>query len=153
MGGKGERIAQCSKVRVVTAKPIPMQVDGEPCLLAPSVINLSFHSKVPMLKRDKKVVCTPRKVVKNSRSGLDAATASTSVFMHVPVVVVGRHDYDLYRDSIDRLKDTSFEIGTIQLEAEMELGQARQVIHKLLSEHPMLPYEPSQDWRFLDCEF
>lgn len=48
MGGKGERIAQCSKVRVITAKPIPMQVDGEPCLLAPSVIKLGFHSKVSL---------------------------------------------------------------------------------------------------------
>lgn len=46
MGGKGERIAQCSRVRITTTKAIPMQVDGEPCLLAPSVINLSFHSKV-----------------------------------------------------------------------------------------------------------
>jgi diacylglycerol kinase (ATP) len=30
MGGKGERIAQCSKVYVVTLKPILMQVGGEP---------------------------------------------------------------------------------------------------------------------------
>ncbi|PAV57123.1 hypothetical protein WR25_26147 isoform B [Diploscapter pachys] len=46
MGGRGERLAQCSKVRVVTNKAIPMQVDGEPCLLAPSQILLTFHSKV-----------------------------------------------------------------------------------------------------------
>ncbi|CAD5210333.1 unnamed protein product [Bursaphelenchus okinawaensis] len=153
MGGKGERIAQCSKVRVVTLKPIPMQVDGEPCLLAPSIIRMNFHSKVPMLKRDKKVVCTPavsRKAVRNSRSGLDSAATSTSVFMHVPVIVVGRHDYDMYRDSIDRLKDTGFEIGVISLEAETELNSARGTIQKLLGEHPMLPYEPGPDWRFLD---
>ncbi|KAI6193667.1 Diacylglycerol kinase [Aphelenchoides besseyi] len=161
MGGKGERIAQCSKVRVVTLKPIPMQVDelkhvilGEPCLLAASVIQLSFHSKVPMLRRDKKVVCTPnvtRKGVKSSKSGnLDAAAASTSVFMHTPVIVVGRTDFDMYRDSIDRLKDTGFEIGVISVEAEMELTQARQAIQKLLNEHLMLPYDPSNDWRFLD---
>ncbi|KAI6196238.1 Diacylglycerol kinase [Aphelenchoides besseyi] len=154
MGGKGERIAQCSKVRVVTLKPIPMQVDGEPCLLAASVIQMSFHSKVPMLRRDKKVVCTPnvtRKGVKSSRSGnLDAAAASTSVFMHTPVIVVGRTDFDMYRDSIDRLKDTGFEIGVISVEAEMELTQARQAIQKLLNEHLMLPYDPSNDWRFLD---
>lgn len=106
-----------------------------------------------MLKRDKKVVCTPnvtRKGVKNPKSGLDSATASTSVFMQVPVIVVGRHDYDIYRDSIDRLKDTGFEIGIISLEAEMELSQARQAIQKLLCEATMLPYEPGSDWRFLD---
>lgn len=57
-----------------------------------------------------------------------------------------------YRDSIDRLKDTGFEIGTISLDAEIELTHARQLIQKLLAEHPMLPYEPGKDWRFLDCK-
>lgn len=46
MGGRGERIAQCSHVNISTSKAIPMQVDGEPCLLAPSVIAIKFHSKV-----------------------------------------------------------------------------------------------------------
>lgn len=46
MGGKGERIAQCSRIRIETNKPIPMQVDGEPCLLGPSIILIIFHSKV-----------------------------------------------------------------------------------------------------------
>lgn len=46
MGGKGERIAQCSHARITTSKAIPMQVDGEPCLLAPSTIEITFHSQV-----------------------------------------------------------------------------------------------------------
>ena len=124
MGGRGERLAQCSKVRVVTNKAIPMQVDGEPCLLAPSQILLTFHSKVlkisillpiclktssksnvlslrktptfslelfisfqsnrpcniyvfcsfqvPMLKRDKKIPCTPNPLKRsNNNDGKD----------------------------------------------------------------------------------
>lgn len=51
VGGRGERIAQCSEVRITTIKAIPAQVDGEPCKLAPSVITIKFHSKVPMLQR------------------------------------------------------------------------------------------------------
>uniref|UniRef100_A0A915IT58 Diacylglycerol kinase accessory domain-containing protein n=1 Tax=Romanomermis culicivorax TaxID=13658 RepID=A0A915IT58_ROMCU len=51
MGGKGERIAQCSNVKLVTKRAIPAQVDGEPCKLAPSVISIRFHSRVPMLQR------------------------------------------------------------------------------------------------------
>lgn len=95
-------------------------------MLGSSIIRISFHSKVnlkypqltsrvqvPMLKREKRIVCTPsvtRKGVKSPRGDLDAATASTSVFMQVPVIVVGRNDYETYRDSIDRLKDTGFEV-------------------------------------------
>lgn len=58
-----------------------------------------------MLKRDKKLLCTPgmtRKLPKNVKN----ATPNTSVFLHVPVLVIGRDDYDTYRESIDRLKDT-----------------------------------------------
>ena len=154
MGGRGERIAQCSRIRIVTMKPIPMQVDGEPCLLAPSCISLNFHSKVPMLKRDKKLISTPGMNRKNKVcEKITDIHHNTSIFMHVPVIVVGRHDYDMYRDSLDRLKDTGFEIGTISVETETELAQARQLIQKLLADHQMLPYEPGKDWRFLDCEF
>ena len=154
MGGRGERIAQCSKLKIITQKPIPMQVDGEPCLLAPSCISIGFHSKVPMLKRDKKLLCTPgmnRKAMKHEKCS--DIQISTAVFIHLPVIVVGRHDYDTYRDSLDRLKDTGFEIGTISIESETELAQARQLIQKLLADHQMLPWEPGKDWRFLDCKF
>ena len=50
MGGRGERIAQCSRVRVETTKSIPMQVDGEPCLLGPSLIKISFFNKVMFIQ-------------------------------------------------------------------------------------------------------
>lgn len=31
---------------------------------------------------------------------------STSLIMQLPVIVVGRHDYDTYKDAFERLKDT-----------------------------------------------
>ncbi|KAK0396104.1 hypothetical protein QR680_001565 [Steinernema hermaphroditum] len=153
MGGKGERIAQCSRAKITTVKAIPMQVDGEPCLLAPSVVKLQFHSKVPMLHRDKKVSCTPgiiRKSSKQQKMLVESPVQSTSVIMQLPVIVVGRHDYDMYRDSFERLKDTAYEIGILSVESEVELEAARLQIQKLLSDHPCLPYEPGKDWRFLD---
>uniref|UniRef100_A0A914VPZ8 Diacylglycerol kinase n=1 Tax=Plectus sambesii TaxID=2011161 RepID=A0A914VPZ8_9BILA len=158
MGGKGEPIAQCSTVKVVTRKAIPMQVDGEPCMLAPSFITMHFHSKVPMLHRDKKSgqqTTTPgimrRPVAKQMRPvQVENVVPCTSVILQIPVLVVGRHDYDSYRDAIDRLKDTAFEVGFISVEAETELDQARVQIQRLLTDHPCLPYEPDKDWRFLD---
>nr|CDJ83755.1 Protein kinase C and Diacylglycerol kinase and Diacylglycerol kinase accessory region domain containing protein [Haemonchus contortus] len=151
MGGKGERLAQCSQVSVTTYKAIPMQVDGEPCLLAPSHIHLSYHSKVPMLKREKKIACTPNLIRRNTKADKkDSQVQSTSLIVHLPVIVVGRHDYDTYKDIIDRLKETAFEIGVINLESESDLDVARALIQKLLDDHPCLPYEPSKEWRFLD---
>ncbi|CAD6193988.1 unnamed protein product [Caenorhabditis auriculariae] len=151
MGGKGERIAQCSRVRVVTQKPIPMQVDGEPCLLAPSIIHLNFHSKVPMLRREKKTPCTPNLMRRNTRADKrDSQVQSTSLIMQLPVIVVGRTDYDTYKDCFERLKDTAYEIGIINVEAEAELDAARGLIQRLLVEHSSLPYEPDKNWRFLD---
>ncbi|KAL1246116.1 putative diacylglycerol kinase [Trichinella spiralis] len=51
VGGRGVRIAQCSYLRLTTKKVIPVQVDGEPCKLSPSIITISLFCKVPMLKR------------------------------------------------------------------------------------------------------
>lgn len=101
MGGKGERLAQCSRVRVVTTKAIPMQVDGEPCLLAPSHILVSFHSKVsvlfslatlqvPMLRREKRPPCTPglKRRIGSPKSKVppgEASLTSTSLIMQLPV--------------------------------------------------------------------
>ncbi|CAI4223128.1 unnamed protein product [Auanema sp. JU1783] len=151
MGGKGERIAQCSSVKIITSKAIPMQVDGEPCLLAPSFIHLSFHSKVPMLKREKKPPCTPNLMRRNTRTQRkDSRVQSTSLIMQLPVVVVGKHDYDTYKDCFERLKDTAYEIGIINVEAESELDDVRTQILKILLDHHSLPYAPSRDWRFLD---
>ncbi|NP_001355416.1 Diacylglycerol kinase [Caenorhabditis elegans] len=151
MGGKGERIAQCSRVRVITNKAIPMQVDGEPCLLAPSIITLGFHSKVPMLKREKKTPCTPNLMRRGTRYGQkDSQVQSTSLIIQLPVIVVGRADYDNYKDCFERLKDTAYEIGIVNVESEAELDSARVLIQRLLVEHNSLPYEPDKNWRFLD---
>ena len=47
-----------------------------------------------------------RKLTSQSSPNLDSSLTCTAVIMQVPVVVVGRHDYDIYRDAIDKLKDT-----------------------------------------------
>ncbi|CEF60397.1 Diacylglycerol kinase [Strongyloides ratti] len=151
MGGKGERIAQCSSAKITTTKAIPMQVDGEPCLLAPSTIFISFHNKVPMLKKEKKSNTTPGLIKKNkNKLSVSQTNTITLVNVKIPVIVVGKEDFDMYRDSFDRLKDTAFELGIINVEAELELEQVRIQVQKLLSDHPALPYEPEKDWSFLD---
>ncbi|CAB3405019.1 unnamed protein product [Caenorhabditis bovis] len=151
MGGKGERIAQCATFKVTTNKAIPMQVDGEPCLLAPSLISMTFHSKVPMLKREKKTPCTPNLMRRSTKSGhRDSLVQNTSLIIQLPLIVVGKADYDNYKDCFERLKDTAYEIGIINIESEAELSSARVLIQRMLVEHHSLPYEPDKNWRFLD---
>lgn len=62
-----------------------------------------------MLRREKKVLNTPsaaRRAIKPMKSLTNIQVASTSLIIQMPVIVVGRHDYDTYRDAFERLKDT-----------------------------------------------
>lgn len=52
-GGHGTCIAQCRIAKIITSRTIPMQVDGEPCKLLPSIINISFRNRVCMLAKSK----------------------------------------------------------------------------------------------------
>ena len=52
-GGHGTCITQCKSARIITTKTIPMQVDGEACKLAPSIINMTLLNKACMLAKRK----------------------------------------------------------------------------------------------------
>lgn len=52
-GGHGTCIAQCRNAKIITSRTIPMQVDGEPCKLLPSIITISFKNRVCMLAKSK----------------------------------------------------------------------------------------------------
>lgn len=52
-GGHGTCITQCKTARIITSKTIPMQVDGEACKLAPSIITLSRLNQATMLAKRK----------------------------------------------------------------------------------------------------
>lgn len=52
-GGHGTCIAQCRNAKIITTRTIPMQVDGEPCKLLPSIININFRNRVCMLSKSK----------------------------------------------------------------------------------------------------
>merc|ERR1712141_378029 len=56
-GGSGASVCQCRRAVITTRKPVPMQVDGEPCLMKPCTITISMEegqAKVgKMLARNK----------------------------------------------------------------------------------------------------
>uniref|UniRef100_A0A3Q3W9X6 Diacylglycerol kinase n=1 Tax=Mola mola TaxID=94237 RepID=A0A3Q3W9X6_MOLML len=48
VGGHGERLHQCREVVLTTFKTVPVQVDGEPCRLAPSTLRISLRNQANM---------------------------------------------------------------------------------------------------------
>uniref|UniRef100_A0A668A4E5 Diacylglycerol kinase n=1 Tax=Myripristis murdjan TaxID=586833 RepID=A0A668A4E5_9TELE len=59
VGGHGERLHQCKEVTLTTYKSIPMQVDGEPCKLAPSIIHISLRNQANMVQKAKRRISMP----------------------------------------------------------------------------------------------
>ncbi|XP_039769183.1 diacylglycerol kinase iota isoform X1 [Ornithorhynchus anatinus] len=59
VGGHGERLHQCREVTLLTYKPIPMQVDGEPCRLAPALIRISLRNQANMVQKSKRRTSVP----------------------------------------------------------------------------------------------
>jgi diacylglycerol kinase (ATP) len=48
-GMGGQSIAQANRVRIVTSSQLPMQVDGEPCLMEPCEIFIEKRNQVYMI--------------------------------------------------------------------------------------------------------
>lgn len=59
VGGHGERLHQCKEVTLTTYKCIPMQVDGEPCRLAPSIIRINLRNQANMVQKAKRRISMP----------------------------------------------------------------------------------------------
>uniref|UniRef100_A0A8B9KV71 Diacylglycerol kinase n=1 Tax=Astyanax mexicanus TaxID=7994 RepID=A0A8B9KV71_ASTMX len=59
VGGHGERLHQCREVTLTTYKTMPVQVDGEPCRLAPSTLCISLRNQANMVQKSKRRTSVP----------------------------------------------------------------------------------------------
>eukprot|EP00048_Salpingoeca_helianthica_P023925 m.28309 g.28309 ORF g.28309 m.28309 type:complete len:832 (+) comp9075_c0_seq1:33-2528(+) len=48
--GHALRIAQCSTATIIMSRALPVQIDGEPCVLAPSTITITHKNQVLMVR-------------------------------------------------------------------------------------------------------
>uniref|UniRef100_A0A4W5NUS3 Diacylglycerol kinase n=1 Tax=Hucho hucho TaxID=62062 RepID=A0A4W5NUS3_9TELE len=163
VGGHGERLNQCREVTLTTYKSIPMQVDGEPCKLAPSTIRISLRNQANMVQKAKRRTSIPQL---NDQQPFPER-------LRIRVNRISMHDYEALHYDKEKLKEASIPLGLIVVPGDSDLETCRshierlqeQAVVELISLVPFLSQEDegaksktlssqklSPKWCFLDYE-
>jgi len=139
-GAHGCTLAQCQTARIVTHKIIPMQVDGEACRLAPSVIELSLLNKAPVLAKS-------RYGLYSSQSDSKKTVRSSVVVKRITMTEYERNHYDK-----EALQESAQAIGEIDVSQEAVLEHVRKLVNELLeATNQKMSNAGGIDWCFIDC--
>lgn len=151
VGGHGERLSQCREVTLSTFKSIPMQVDGEPCKLAPSVIRISLRSQANMVQKAKRRISMPHL---NDQQPLPET-------LQIRVNRISMTAYEALHYDKDQLKEASTPLGLITVPGDCDLETCRRHIERMQDDSdqdgdPMRgecfsSQKLSMKWCFLDC--
>ncbi|XP_062527831.1 eye-specific diacylglycerol kinase isoform X2 [Bombyx mori] len=133
-GGHGTCITQCKTAKIVTTKVIPMQVDGEACRLAPSIITLSRLNQATMLAKRK-----PGRIIA-PQTTLDKLTLTVNL---ITMADYERHHYDK-----ELLAKTAERVGSFDVNPATDLEQIRTLIQNMIKESQQ--YSNLVDWWFVD---
>ncbi|XP_026877231.2 diacylglycerol kinase zeta isoform X1 [Electrophorus electricus] len=146
VGGHGERLHQCRQVTLTTFKPIPVQVDGEPCRLAPSVICISLRNQANMVQKTKRRISIPQL---NDQQPI-------SEQLQIRVSCISMHDYETLHYDKDQLKEASIHLGFITVPGDSDLETCRLHVEKLhenrcgVHSDTVTAPQLSPKWCFLD---
>ncbi|KAM9493733.1 diacylglycerol kinase zeta isoform 3-T3 [Clarias gariepinus] len=131
VGGHGERLNQCREVTLTTYKSIPMQVDGEPCKLAPSTIQISLRNQANMVQKTKRRTSIP---LLNDQQPIPER-------LRIRVNRISMHDYEDLHYHKEKLKEASIPLGLIVIPGDSDLETCRVQIEKL--QEDFVPCQPS----------
>ncbi|KAL2088762.1 hypothetical protein ACEWY4_015661 [Coilia grayii] len=146
VGGHGERLNQCREVTLTTYKSIPMQVDGEPCKLAPSVIHISLRNQANMVQKTKRRTSIP---LLNDQQAFPER-------LRIRVNRISMHDYEALHYDKEKLKEASIPLGLIVVPGDSDLETCRSHIERLQEEgegnksKTLSSQRLSPKWCFLD---
>uniref|UniRef100_A0A8C7K4S4 Diacylglycerol kinase n=1 Tax=Oncorhynchus kisutch TaxID=8019 RepID=A0A8C7K4S4_ONCKI len=153
VGGHGERLNQCKEVTLTTYKSIPMQVDGEPCKLAPSVIYINLRNQANMVQKTKRRISMPQL---NDQQPVPEK-------LQIRVSRISMHAYEALHYDKDKLKEASIPLGIITVPGDSDLENCRSHIESLqdsLEEESdavksarLSSQKLSPKWCFLDCKY
>ncbi|XP_066524072.1 diacylglycerol kinase iota isoform X2 [Hoplias malabaricus] len=142
VGGHGERLHQCREVTLTTYKTIPVQVDGEPCRLAPCTLRISLRNQANMVQKSKRRTSVPllndiQKVCAADLRRLSAPPDSFSVPHAVPerlrlrVNRICLQEYESLQFDKERLRDVSTPVGIVVVRGDCDLETCRLYIDRL----------------------
>ncbi|XP_067676012.1 diacylglycerol kinase zeta-like isoform X3 [Haliotis asinina] len=121
VGGHGERLIQCREVKLTTYKSMPMQLDGEPCRLRPSVVSIRFRNQANMIMKPKRRGSMP----------ITNDPPSVPERLRLQVSRIGMATYEAMHYDKDKLREASIPVGLIIVDNNADLEQVREQINKL----------------------
>uniref|UniRef100_A0A8C3TS34 Diacylglycerol kinase n=1 Tax=Catharus ustulatus TaxID=91951 RepID=A0A8C3TS34_CATUS len=144
VGGHGERLHQCREVTLLTYKSIPMQVDGEPCRLAPSLIRISLRNQANMVQKSKRRTSMP--LLNDPHSIPDR--------LRIRVNRINLQEYEGLHYDKEKLREASIPLGIIVVRGDCDLETCRMYIDRLQEESSfprvLSVQRLSPRWCFLD---
>ncbi|KAM7397355.1 hypothetical protein PAMP_020334 [Pampus punctatissimus] len=151
VGGHGERLHQCKEVTLTTFKSIPMQVDGEPCKLAPSIIHINLRNQANMVQKAKRRISMPHL---NDQQPVPEK-------LQIRVNRISMAAYEALHYDKDQLKEASTPLGVITVPGDSDLETCRLLIERLhdnldqdgavMKGESLTSHKLSMKWCFLDC--
>ncbi|XP_074235125.1 diacylglycerol kinase iota isoform X3 [Saimiri boliviensis] len=147
VGGHGERLHQCREVMLLTYKSIPMQVDGEPCRLAPAMIRISLRNQANMVQKSKRRTSMP--LLNDPQSVPDR--------LRIRVNKIGLQDYEGFHYDKEKLREASIPLGILVVRGDCDLETCRMYIDRLQEDHEtsfpraLSAQRLSPRWCFLDA--
>uniref|UniRef100_H0VDB1 Diacylglycerol kinase n=1 Tax=Cavia porcellus TaxID=10141 RepID=H0VDB1_CAVPO len=130
VGGHGERLHQCREVMLLTYKSIPMQVDGEPCRLAPAMIRISLRNQANMVQKSKRRTSMP--LLNDPQSVPDR--------LRIRVNKISLQDYEGFHYDKEKLREASIPLGILVVRGDCDLETCRMYIDRL-QEHVCVSFQ------------
>ncbi|CAH8593695.1 unnamed protein product [Heterobilharzia americana] len=159
IGGHGDRICQCRHIRLTTDKVIPMQMDGEPCRLVPSTIEVFCSHQALVIQ---KLTRSPGSSAAIDENQLRLKTGEYEA--RVNVFVIAFKDYQIISDDVIALRQAATFFGVIMAKYDLDLSSVREIINQLNNSEVDSKLEPfesttpyhisgvhlSNSWVFID---
>ncbi|XP_071974907.1 diacylglycerol kinase zeta isoform X2 [Engystomops pustulosus] len=146
VGGHGERLHQCREVLLRTYKSIPMQVDGEPCKLGPSLVKITLRNQANLVQKTKRRTSIPQ--LNDQQAVPDR--------LRLRVSRISMHDYEALHYDKEKLREASLPLGVIVVPGDSDLETCRIHIQQLQEEdkanrpQTVSSQKLSPKWCFLD---